>query len=81
MPMQYIKDNKGKTTAVIIPIEEWKELTSRHEDLIQLEQKAVATTEKKIKPSDFAGILSEDAYQSITQHIKKERDEWDRDTY
>ncbi len=81
MPMQYIKDNSGTTTAVVIPIEEWKQITIKHQDLKQLEQKEIPTSEKKMKPSDFAGILSEEAYKAITEHTKQARNEWDRDTY
>ncbi len=81
MPMQYIKDNNGATTAVVIPISEWKQIVTKHQDLSQLEQGQIAMAEKKMKPSDFAGSLSEEAYPEITEHIKQARNEWDRDTY
>lgn len=80
MPMQFIKDNEGSTTAVVIPIEEWKQITTKHNDLKQLEQKQSLTLEK-MKPSDFAGILSEETYIDITRHLKQVRSEWDRDIY
>lgn len=79
--MQYIKNNKGTTTAVVIPINEWKQIIIKHQDLNQWEQGQVVLSEKKMKPSDFAGSLSEEAYQEITEHIKQARNEWDRDTY
>lgn len=44
--MQYIKDNNGNTTAVVIPIEEWKQITEKHQDLKQLEQRQTAKPEK-----------------------------------
>ncbi|CAN5393110.1 hypothetical protein BH10BAC3_BH10BAC3_30360 [soil metagenome] len=77
MPIQYIQDDSGQTTAVIIPIAEWKDITSRHQDLRELESKPV--TYKKMKPSDFAGTLSPEGYKAINNHIEHARKEWDRD--
>ncbi len=34
MSVQYIIDEKGKQTAVVVPIEEWKELKAEHEKLL-----------------------------------------------
>ncbi|WPP52790.1 hypothetical protein [Catalinimonas niigatensis] len=34
MSIQYIIDEEGKQTAVIVPIEEWKQLRSEHEKLL-----------------------------------------------
>ena len=39
MDLQYISDADGKHTAVVIPIEDWKELTTKHEELRDLEKK------------------------------------------
>lgn len=80
MPMQYIKDTNGTTTAVVIPIEEWKQMTAKYQDSKQLEQRQTAKSERKTKPTDYAGILSEEAYQALSKHIKQARNEWDRDT-
>ena len=33
MTLQYIHDNKGNTTGVFIPIEEWQNLKSKYNDL------------------------------------------------
>jgi len=33
MNLQYISDNKGKTTGVFIPIQEWEALKSRYKGL------------------------------------------------
>lgn len=33
MKLQYISDNKGKTTGVFIPIQEWEDLKSKYKDL------------------------------------------------
>lgn len=80
MPMQYIKDNNSTTTAVVIPVSEWKQIIIKHQALSQLEEGQIVMPEKKMKPSDFAGSLSEEAYQEITEHIKQAQNEWDRDT-
>ena len=34
MSVQYIVNEKGKQTAVVVPIEEWKELKAEHEKLL-----------------------------------------------
>lgn len=35
MSLQYITDDKGQTTGVYIPIEEWKKITSKYNDIEQ----------------------------------------------
>jgi len=77
MPLQYIHDDIGQTTAVIIPIAEWEDITNRHQDLKDLEKKQVPA--KKMRHSDFAGTLSKEGYQALNEHIKEARKEWDRD--
>lgn len=37
MNLQFIFDNKGKTTGVFIPISEWKKLKSKYKDLEQID--------------------------------------------
>ncbi|WP_461532742.1 addiction module protein [Sinomicrobium sp.] len=37
MSLQYISDNKGKTTGVFIPISEWNELKNRYKDIEQFD--------------------------------------------
>lgn len=37
MNIQYISDNKGKTTGVFIPIAEWKELKNKYTDIEQFD--------------------------------------------
>ena len=34
MSMQYITNEKGQQTAVIVPIEEWQQLKAEHEKLL-----------------------------------------------
>lgn len=37
MNLQYISDNKGKTTGVFIPISEWNALKSKFKDIEQVD--------------------------------------------
>ncbi len=37
MNLQYISDNKGKTTGVFIPIQEWEDLKSKFKGLEEME--------------------------------------------
>lgn len=39
--IQYVSDEKGKTTAVIVPIELWRELVSERETAYLLESEAM----------------------------------------
>ena len=38
MPLQYILDFNGATTAVIVPIEEWNKITEKYSDIEDLPQ-------------------------------------------
>ena len=38
MPLQYIQDFNGATTAVIVPIEEWNKITEQFSDVEDLPQ-------------------------------------------
>lgn len=75
MPLQYLQDGAGQTTAVLIPIEEWKAMTQKYADLTALD-KPVANNKKKA--SDFKGMLSPETVEVLQKHIQQSRDEWDR---
>lgn len=77
MNIQYISDSDGNKTAVVIPIQEWEVITEKRQDLKPAEKPN--DSEKKLKPSDFAGKMSEKGYYAMKKHIKKARAEWDRD--
>ena len=81
MDLQYISNEHGEKTAVIIPIQEWNNLTARHEDLKELseEVKLVKDIPQKKKPSDFVGILSKEEAEEMQNYLRKARGEWDRD--
>ncbi len=38
MNLQYLQDNNGNTTAVVVPIEEWNKFTEKYHDLEDLPQ-------------------------------------------
>ncbi len=38
MSLQYLRDNNGNTTAVVVPIEEWNRFTEKYKDLEELPQ-------------------------------------------
>ena len=74
MPIQYITDKQGTKTAVVIPIHEWKELTSKYEDLKNLEAN---TTKPKVKLSDFEGKLSHETAEAMLQYVAESRNGWE----
>jgi len=73
MALQYISDNSGNHTAVIIPISEWNNITAKHEDLKKLE----GTDEKnnKTKASDFRGCISKETARQMIADIELSRSE------
>ena len=48
MSVQYISDNLGNHTAVIIPIEEWEKLTTKYSELSDLDDYVVPDWHKDI---------------------------------
>ncbi len=77
MPLQYMLDNAGNTTAVVIPITDWEVITRKHADLKQL---AVLPGKKK-KPSDFVGMLTKEEAEKMQEYLSEARNQWDRDTF
>ncbi|GGH03119.1 hypothetical protein [Mucilaginibacter phyllosphaerae] len=78
MSLQYISDDSGNHTAVIIPINEWNEITAKHEDIKTLLQESVVKSGPKKKPSEFAGILNKELAKQMIVDIEKDRGEWER---
>jgi hypothetical protein len=76
MELQYISDEAGNHTAVIIPIAEWNNITAKHEDLKELTEEP--KKENKKKPSDFAGTLTNEEAEKFHKYLKQARSEWDR---
>jgi hypothetical protein len=76
MELHYLLDTEGNQTAVVIPIEDWKSITSKYEDLKLLEKPKKQT--KKKKPSDFLGCLSKGTAQKMIFDITESRNQWER---
>ena len=76
MSLQYISDDLGNHTAVIIPINEWNEITAKHEDLKSLQDKPKSASKKK--PSDYIGTLDKELAKQMILDIEKDREEWER---
>jgi hypothetical protein len=75
MALQYISDNAGRHTAVIIPISEWNNITAKHQDLKELIEEAP----KPNNASRFKGLLTNEEAEKYHQYLKQARSEWDRD--
>jgi hypothetical protein len=73
MPIQYISDNEGKHTAVLIPINEWELITTKHNDLKELETPSKVNSPK---PSDFVGTLPKDIASQMQEYVRRSREEW-----
>ncbi len=76
MDLQYISDTQGRHTAVVIPIEEWNNITAKHEDLKILEQVADVSTKNADR---FKGILNNEEADKYTAYLNQARNEWQRD--
>ena len=79
MSLQFLSDDSGKTTAVLIPIQEWEAIVQTHTDLKKLAKPS--RKEKKLKPSDFRGIFSDKEATEFHKYLTKVRKEWDRNFY
>jgi len=75
MELQYVSDDEGKQTAVLVPIAEWNKM---REDLKKLKSDGETNGKTKMKPSDFAGTLSKEEGEKFHKYLKKARAEWDR---
>lgn len=53
MNIQYISDNKGKTTGVFIPIAEWNELKNKYTDIEQIDIPAWQIEEVRNRLADY----------------------------
>ena len=75
MALQYLKDDYNNTTAVVIPISDWENITQAHQD-INLLLKKNESPSKKLKPSDFRGCISSKTADNINAQIQQARTEW-----
>ena len=92
MSLQYLTDSNGARTAVLIPIIEWNQILSKHEDLKTMDtpseesnptllvtSKLDIQSKKKatIKLSDLAGKLSNSTAEEMLQNLANSRNEWE----
>jgi hypothetical protein len=75
MDLHFLSDEQGKHTAVVIPIEDWNNITAKHKDLKVMEE-----PKKSKKPSDFAGCISKDLANKMIADIALTRKQWERNT-
>ena len=78
MPLQYLKDDHNKTTAVVIPISDWERVTKIHQDIDSILRQR-EHTKADVKPSDYRGCISEATADKINLHIEQSRREWNND--
>jgi predicted GTPase len=76
MDLQYLSDAQGRHTAVVIPIEEWNNLTETYQDLKKLENPKPENIRRK--PSDFVGCISKETAQKMISDIELSRSQWER---
>jgi hypothetical protein len=74
MPLQYLTDNEGNHTAVMIPISEWELLTKQFTELKRLEKPSSEIKERK--PADFAGTMPQEVAEAFHQYLNESRDNW-----
>jgi hypothetical protein len=71
MTLQYLTDQDGKPTAVVIPIKDWEAITQKDADLKQRE----VLTKERMKPSEYAGMLSKKEASEFQNYLTKVREE------
>lgn len=77
MAIQYVSDDAGNPTAVLVPIKDWNNLLSKHDDIKLLVQD-IEQPKSKRKPSEFRGILDKEVAKQMISDIEKDRNEWEK---
>ena len=75
MELQYISDTHGNHTAVVIPIDDWKDITAKLE---HLKDQTIDSSVKMSNAIRFKGILTNEETEKYQKFLKKARSEWDR---
>ncbi len=70
MELQYVSDELGQPTAVLVPIEEWKKNLSKENDIQNSKHS------KPFNPSDFRGCISKETGEKMQEYVKQSREEW-----
>jgi hypothetical protein len=76
MPLQYVINESGETTAVIIPIGEWEAVVNKHVDLTEFEPQK---DKFKLSMSAFKGTLSKETGEALQKQVEQNRYDWDQD--
>ena len=74
MRIQIIQDGHGKNTGVFVPINDWKTIIQKHEDLKSLVD--IEPFSKK-KLSELAGKLSHETAEAMQKYVTESRNEWE----
>jgi len=69
MNVQYLSDAQGRHTAIVIPIEEWNNITAKHQDLKALE----IANPNQTKPSAFRGAISKETADALLRYTEQAR--------
>ena len=77
--LQYISDDYGRRTAVIIPIQDWNKITQKHKDLLDLTPETKTSSAKNKLSEIVAGSISPETADAMLAEVKQMREEWERD--
>ena len=75
MDLQYISDSQGRHTAVVISIEDWNNITIKHQDLKVLEKPKQNVARTKLSEK-YAGKLPADIADELQNYVTQSRNEW-----
>jgi hypothetical protein len=56
MSLQYVQNDRGETTAVLIPIEDWKRIKNKHPDIAEEESTELPDWQKNLIDSRLSEI-------------------------
>jgi len=73
MPLQYIRDDNGITTALLVPIDEWNRITEKYADIEQ-----IPDWQKKIIDQRLQAISQNPAYLRTIEELFDELDKEDK---
>ena len=73
MKLQVLQDGFGNNTGVFIPMNDWKIISQKHNDLKDL----IVIPKAKKKISELAGMLSSDTADAMIKEIEESRNSWE----
>lgn len=76
MQLQYISDNTGNPTAVVIPMDKWNELINKYSELENDVLKEASVNRKRRPMSYYAGILTKEEGEAFQRYVQQSRNEW-----